>query len=110
MYNLCSYLTWCVQSLLIITYLNVDVLFAGILNKEGKGILPHRAVGSIASLRKRGENVNYAQSLVQCTKTKFYPYLALFSCILNGNLCHWAGVLIAFSHLQHMKSIDVGNR
>lgn len=49
------------------TYLNVDVLFARILNKEGKGILPHRAVGPIASLQKRRENIscyeleNYAQ-------------------------------------------------
>lgn len=46
------------------TYLNVDVLFARILNKEGKGILPHRAVGPVARLQKRGENIHYAQSLV----------------------------------------------
>lgn len=45
----------------MMTYLNVDVLFAGILNKEGEGILPHRAVGPVASLQKREENIHYAQ-------------------------------------------------
>lgn len=39
------------------TYLNVDVLFARILNKEGKGILPHRAVGPIAGLQEREETI-----------------------------------------------------
>ena len=36
------------------TYLNVNVLFARILNKEGKGILPHGTVGPIAGLQRRG--------------------------------------------------------
>lgn len=94
------------------TYLNVDVLFARILNKEGEGILPNRAVGPVASLQRRRENIHYAQSLIYCTekRLKFDPHLALFSCILNGNLCHWARVLIAFSHLQHITYINVGNR
>lgn len=44
------------------TYLNVDVLLARILNKEGKGIFPHRGVGPIASLQKRTETIHDAQS------------------------------------------------
>lgn len=94
------------------TYLNVDVLFTRILNKEGKGILPHGAVGPVARLQKREENIHYARSLVLCIekRLKLYPYLALFSCILDGNLYHWARVLVAFSHLQHIKYIDVGDR
>lgn len=37
------------------TYLNVNVLFGGILYEEGKGILPHGAVGSVARLQQRAE-------------------------------------------------------
>lgn len=46
------------------TYLNVNVLFARILNEEGKGILPHRAVGPIASLQQNEETIHYAYNLV----------------------------------------------
>lgn len=42
---------------MILTHLNVDVLFAWILNKEGKSILPRRVVGPIASLQKRVKKI-----------------------------------------------------
>ena len=92
-------------------YLNVDVLFARILNKEREGILPHRAVGAVAGLQERGEHVHYAHSSIHCTEKGLKvdpPHLALFSCILNGNLCHRARVLVAFPHLQQIKCIDLG--
>lgn len=80
-------------------YLNVDVLFVRILNEEGKCILPHRAVGPITSLRKKKENVYYADSLIDVTMKMFFSYLAFFCCVLNRNLHHWTWVLISFSHL-----------
>lgn len=42
-----------------VMYLNIDVLFTRILNKEGKGILPHGVGGSIASLgRTEGKDLS----------------------------------------------------
>lgn len=46
------------------TYLNVDVLFARILNKEGESFLPHRAVVPVAGLQMGGQDVHYAHSLI----------------------------------------------
>lgn len=40
----------------MVTHLNVDVLFAGILNEESEGVSPHRAVGSVAGLQNRGSD------------------------------------------------------
>ncbi len=39
-------------------------------------------------------------------KLSFCLYLALFSGVLNGNLHHGARVFIAFSHLQHIQTIN----
>lgn len=40
----------------MLTHLNVDVLFVGILNEESEGVSPHRAVGSVAGLQNRGSD------------------------------------------------------
>lgn len=55
--------------------------------------------------RSRSAEDNLLTVLVYFTETerRFYPYLALFSCILNGDLHHWTWVLIAFSHLQKFR-------
>lgn len=37
-------------------HVNVDVLFAGILDEESEGVTPHWAVGSVAGLQNRGSD------------------------------------------------------
>ena len=100
------------------TYLNVYVLFAWIWNEEGEGVLPYRIAGPIASLRRerdRGMWVTciFGGSSATCTveymtqHKNVNPHSALFGCVLNGDLNHGAGVLVAFLQLQHIQYTEL---
>lgn len=58
-----------VYQLQTVTYLNVDVLFAGILNEESKSVPPHGVVGSIAGLQIEGKVLKKCFFDIRLTQT-----------------------------------------
>lgn len=107
--------TWCNK-----TCLNVKILFARVMDKKGKGFLPHWVAGAKGSLKWDIKRSVFSRSVLcicllpvsemfmkvflsLCSKYEIYTELqthpALFGGILNRKLHQRTRILIAFLHL-----------